>query len=333
MLYLAQPYYLYLLLLVPVIPVVYALVRRARRRRIERFGDRALVGALMPSWSGAKGWLRISLFTLAFLSFVLGMTRPLTGATIREHKTNGAQIMICLDVSNSMLAQDYSPNRLERAKLAISKIVDKLSEDRIGLVIFAGSSFVQLPITTDFISAKMFMRSVDTGSVAAQGTAIGDAILTAASSFSTDTEETRAIVVITDGENHEDDPVEAASKAAEMGVKVYTIGVGSPEGKLITIDGEILNDSDGNPVVTRLDEQCLKDVAQAGGGMYVRAGNDEFGLNPVIDDLRRLRDEEQSVVMFQDLEEQYMLFFAVAFVLLCVEAAVGERKNKRRLFE
>ena len=333
MLYFADPYFLYLLLLVPVIPVVYALVRRRRRRLLDRFGDRDLVRALMPSWSGAKGWLRIVLLTVAFMFFVIGISRPLTGARVKEHKTEGAQIMICLDVSNSMLAQDYTPNRLERAKLAISKIVDKLSEDRIGLVIFAGSSFVQLPITTDFISAKMFMRSVDTGSVATQGTAIGDAILTAASSFSTDKEETRAIVVITDGENHEDDPVEAARQAAEAGIRVYTIGVGSPEGKLITLDSEILRDKDGNPVVTCLDEECLKDVAAAGGGIYVRAGNEEFGLNPIIDDLRRLRDEEQSVVMFQDFDEQFMFFFAVAFVLLAAEVLVGERKNKRRLFE
>ena len=231
MLYFGNPIFLYLLLLVPLIPVVYALMRAGRRRRMRRFGDEALVSALMPSWSSSKGWWRVALFCLGFACFVIGLSRPVTGAKLARHETSGAEIMICLDVSNSMLAKDYSPDRLTRAKLAISRLVDRLQDDRIGLVIFAGSSFVQLPITTDYVSAKMFLGNIDTRSVPVQGTAIGDAIITAARSFSVQSERSRAIIVITDGENHEDDPVQAARDVAKTGIRVYTVGVGSLRGQ------------------------------------------------------------------------------------------------------
>ena len=172
----AQHQMLLFLLLVPLIPVVYAFLRSARKRKIRRFGDEALVKDLMPSWSGAKGWVRVILFSLAFFFFVIGLARPQMGAKLEERTTKGAEVMLALDVSNSMLAQDYSPSRLERAKLAISRLVDKLRDDRIGLVVFAGRSFVQLPITTDYISAKMFLNTISTESVPVQGTALGEAI-------------------------------------------------------------------------------------------------------------------------------------------------------------
>ena len=284
----AQYKYLLLLLLVPVILIAHGVKMRMRRKRIERFGDAALVEELMPSWSVAKGWLRTVLYSLAFFLFVIGLARPQIGAKLSEHEAKGAEIMICLDVSNSMLAEDYSPNRLERAKLAISRIVDRLQEDRIGLIVFAGSSFVQLPITTDYVSAKMFLNSIDTGSVPVQGTAIGDAVLTAARSFSEQSEKSRAIIVITDGENHEDDSVEAARQVAEMGVKVYTIGVGSLRGQPIPKDGQLMKDREGNIVVSRLDEGTLQQMAEAGNGAYVHAGNEEFGLNPILEDIRKM---------------------------------------------
>ena len=333
MLFFLNDYFLWLLILVPVIPVVYAIARRLRAARIRKIGDEALVRDLMPSWSGAKGWIRIILFDLAFACFTVGIARPQIGAKLSERETRGAEIMICLDVSNSMLAEDYSPNRLERAKLAISRMVDKLQDDRIGLIIFAGSSFVQLPITTDYVSAKMFLGNVDTGSIPVQGTAIGDAILTAAKSFSVQSEKSRAIVVITDGENHEDDPVDAARQAAELGARVYTIGVGSLHGQPIPKDGELMKDKDGNIVVSRLDEATLQQVARAGGGAYVHAGNDEFGLNPIIEDLRRLEDEKYQSVVFEEYDEQYMYFFAAALFLLVLEMLIGERRPKKRLFE
>lgn len=332
MLIFANHQYLLLLVLVPLLPLLYGLARAFRKQRIGKFGDPELVNALMPSWSGAKGWVRLVLFDLAFLCFVIGLARPQMGAKLQEKETKGAEIMICLDVSNSMLAKDYSPNRLERAKLAISRITDKLQGDRIGLIIFAGTSFVQLPITNDYVSAKMFLGSISTESIPVQGTAIGDAVLTAARGFSAQSEKSRAIIVITDGENHEDDPVDAAKQAADLGIKVYTIGVGSLRGEPIPMDGDLLKDKDGNIVVTHLDEGTLRRMAEVGGGAYVHAGNEEFGLNPIINDINRMEEEYFKSMVFEEYAELYMYFFAVALALLVIEMLIGSRRWKRSLF-
>lgn len=333
MIHFAQADFLLLLLLIPFFFVFYALMQYFQRQRIKKFGDTSLVLQLMPSRSVAKGWVKMVLFSLAFFFFSIGLARPQIGAKLKEHEAKGVEIMICLDVSNSMLAEDYSPNRLDRAKLAISKLVDKLSEDRIGLIIFAGNSFVQLPITTDYVSAKMFLNSISTGSVPVQGTAIGDAINTAMRGFSAQSEKSRVIIVITDGENHEDDPVAAAKQAAELGVRVFTIGVGSPEGKPIPMDGDLLKDKDGEIVVTRLDETVLQEVAQQGNGAYVRAGNSEFGLNPIIDSIKQMDQEKFSSIVFEEYDEQYMYFFAIALILLVIEMLIGERRPKKKLFQ
>ena len=328
----ANAQYLLLLLLIPFFFVIQSVVLMLRRRRIRKFGDEALVNQIMPSYSRAKVWVRLSFFSLAFFFFVIGLSRPQIGAKLKEHETKGAEIMIVLDVSNSMLAEDYSPNRLERAKLAISRLVDKLRDDRIGLIVFAGNSFVQLPITTDYVSAKMFLGSITTESVPVQGTAIGEAINTAVRSFSAQSEKSRAIIIITDGENHEDDPVAAAKQAAQMGIRVFTIGVGSPEGKPIPMDGELLKDKEGNIVVTRLDEKVLQEVAAAGNGVYVRAGNSEFGLNPIIDDIMKMEDEKYSSVVFEEYDEQFMYFLGIALLLFVIEMLIGDRRSKRHLF-
>lgn len=329
----AQAQYLVLILLIPFFFILQALVLKLRRRRIRRFGDEELVRQLMPSYSVSRIWVKLTLFSIGFFFFVIGLSRPQIGAKLKEHETKGAEIMIALDVSNSMLAEDYSPNRLERAKLAISRLVDKLRDDRIGLIVFAGNSFVQLPITTDYVSAKMFLNTISTESVPIQGTAMGEAINTAIRSFSAQSEKSRAIIIITDGENHEDDPVAAAAQAAEMGVRVFTIGVGSPEGKPIPMDGGLLKDRDGNIVVTRLDESVLQEVAKAGNGLYVRAGNSEFGLNPIIDDIRRMEDERYSSIVFEEFDEQFMYFMAIALLFFVIEMLVGDRRSKRHLFK
>lgn len=329
----AAPHYLLLLLLIPFFFLGMGLWLWGRRRRLRRFGDEALVNELMPSWSRGKLWFRTVLLSLAFFFFVIGLSRPQIGAKLKEHKIKGAEIMIVLDVSNSMLAQDYSPDRLERAKLAISRITDKLKDDRIGLIVFAGTSFVQLPITSDYVSAKMFLNSISTESIPIQGTAIGDAISTAVRGFSAQSEHSRAIIVITDGENHEDDAVAAAKQAAEAGIKVYTIGVGSADGQPIPMNGELLKDKDGNIVVTRLDEETLRKVASAGGGAYVHAGNDEFGLTPIISDIRKMEDEEYNSVVFEEYNEQFMYFLGIALVFFVLEMLVGDRRARRHLFE
>ncbi|MBP5219002.1 MAG: VWA domain-containing protein [Bacteroidales bacterium] len=329
----ANPRYLLLLLLIPFFFISLALWMRVRRIRLRKFGDEDLVNGLMPSWSKSKRWVRALLYSLAFFFFVIGLSRPQIGAKLSERKAKGAEIMVVLDVSNSMLARDYTPNRLERAKLAISRITDKLQDDRIGLIIFAGSSFVQLPITTDYVSAKMFLNSISTESVPVQGTAIGDALHTAMRSFSAQSEHSRAIIVITDGENHEDDAVAAAAQAAEAGIKVYTIGVGSSEGQPIPVSGGLLKDKEGQIVVTRLDEETLKEIASAGNGAYVRAGNDEFGLTPIIDDIRKMEDEEFKSIVFEEYDEQFMYFLGISLFFFVLEMLIGERRSLRHLFD
>lgn len=332
MIHLAQPSYLLLILLIPFLYLAYWLMRRIRKGRIARFGDPALVNRLAPLVSRRKGWLKLTLISFALLFFSIGMARPQLGAVLKKKEVKGAEIMIVLDVSNSMLAQDYSPNRLERAKLAISKLVDELQGDRIGLIIFAGQSFVQLPITSDYVSAKIFLNSITTGSVPVQGTAMGDAIRTAIRSFTTESGDSRAIILITDGENHEDDPVAAAKDAVEMGARVFCIGVGSPEGKPVPMEDGLLKDKDGNIVVTRLDEETLRNVAKAGDGIYVRAGNAEFGLNPIVDEIRNLEEKEFQSVVFEEYDEQYMYFLAIALIFILIEFMISDTRNGRSLF-
>ena len=333
MIQLAQAQYLILLLIVPLIFVFYAVYLAARRRRIAKIGDPALVGRLMPTASTGKGWLKVTLLAAAWFFFVLGLARPQMGARLKEHQSQGAEIMIALDVSNSMLAEDYSPNRLERSKLAISRIVDKLAGDRIGLVVFAGQAFVQLPITADYVSAKIFLSSINTESVPIQGTALADALTSSARSFSTQSSRSRAIILITDGEDHEGDVQAAAEAIAAEGIRLYCIGVGSPQGKPIPKDGELMKDSNGEIVVTRLDEAVLQEIAGIGQGKYVRAGNSEFGLNPIIDDIRALDKEQFQSLVFEDFNEQYMYLFGIALLFLVLEMMVSDNRLKLKLFK
>lgn len=333
MVYLAQSQYLLLLLIVPLLFVAYALYLRARRKRLARFGSPELVSQLMPDASTGKGWLKISLLAAAWFFFVIGLARPQLGARLKEHQSQGVEVMVALDVSNSMLAEDYSPNRLERSKLAISRLVDKLQGDRIGLVVFAGEAFVQLPITADYVSAKVFLKSIDTESVPIQGTALSEALMASARSFSSQSERSRAIILISDGEDHEGEAIEAARAIAEQGIRIYCIGVGSPQGKPIPKNGSLLKDASGEIVVTRLNEEILQEIAGAGNGKYVRAGAAEFGLNPIIDDIRTLDKEQFNSVVFEDFDEQFMYFFAIALFFLILELLVSDTKARRHLFK
>ena len=332
MIYLAQAQYLWLLLIVPALFIAYALSLRIRKKRIAKLGDNELVRRLMPEASVGKGWFKISLFAAAWLLFTIGLARPQLGARLKEHRSQGIEVMVALDVSNSMLAEDFSPNRLERSKLAISRLVDRLQGDRIGLIVFAGESFTQLPITADYVSAKIFLNSISTESVPIQGTALADAIMSSARSFSAQSDRSRAIVLITDGEDHEGDVLQAAHAVAQEGIRIYCIGVGSPQGKPVPVNGELLKDNEGEIVVSRLDEAVLQEIANVGGGKYVRAGNSEFGLNPIIDDIRDMDKQEFQSLVFEDFDEQYMYFFAIALLLLLMEILVKDTKNRRRLF-
>ncbi len=326
----AQSEYLLLILLIPFLYVFQAINRRLRRKRIEKLGDLSIIDTLMPTASKARGWIKLTILSIAIFFFAIGLSRPQLGARIKEIEGKGIEIMIAVDVSNSMLAQDYSPNRLERAKLAISRLTDNLKEDRIGLIVFAGQAFVQLPITSDYVSAKMFLSSINTTSVPVQGTSLSDAINLSVKSFSAESaKSSRAIILLTDGEDHEDDPAEAAKTAKELGAVVYTLGIGSDTGKPIPLpDGELLKDKEGNIVVTKLDEKTLIKVAEAGGGRYVRAGNSDFGLEAIVGQIRSLDKQSFKSVVFEDFNEQYMYFFGIALLFFILEFLITERRGK-----
>jgi len=329
MLQFAQTQYLLLILVIPFLFLFYALSRRGRRKRLEKFGQREVIKSLMPTVSRSRGWIKLSIFSLGLFFFALGLARPQLGAKLKDVETKGVEIMIALDVSNSMLAEDYSPNRLERAKLAISRLVDKLNEDRIGLIVFAGQAYIQLPITTDYVSAKIFLNNINSESVPVQGTALAEAINASIKSFSLDSKNSRAVILITDGENHEDDPVSAAKTANDLGVRIFTLGIGSDTGKPIQMPGgELLRDKDGNIVVTKLDQETLAKVAEAGGGVFVRAGNSDFGLDAIVDKIHNMDKQNYKSVVFEDFDEQYMYFFAIALFFFLLEFIILNRKGK-----
>jgi Ca-activated chloride channel family protein len=287
----------------------------------------------MPTLSTAlPRWKRL-LFTLGLVFVLVGMANPQIGTKYEEVKREGFELMICLDVSNSMLAEDLTPNRLERAKQAISRLVDRLKNDKIGIVVFAGEAYIQLPMTVDHSAAKLFLRSIDTDIVSTQGTAIGKAVELAMSSFSTNSKANKSIIVITDGENHEDDALKQAAAAVEQGIKVHTIGIGSLDGTPIPMykRGQMLGyrkDREGNTVVTKLNETMLQQIAASGEGTYVRANNSRTGLNALMDELEGMEREEFDSKMFTSYEDRFQYFIAVALLLLLIEVLLPSRKLK-----
>jgi len=325
--------YLYLILIIPVIIALYWYVIVLQKKAINRFGNFDTILQLMPGFSFKRGWLKLIMYAFAMLFIIIGLAGPQFGSKLTEVKRKGIELIIALDVSNSMMAEDIQPNRLERAKQAISRLVDKLSDDRLGLIVFAGDAYVQLPITNDYVSAKMFLSSINPGIVPKQGTAIGAAINLAVNSFSPQSETSKVIVVLSDGENHEDDPVEAAKKAAEQGVYVYAIGIGSPQGAPIpasTNDSQksFWKDKDGAVVVTKLDEETLSKMAVAGNGKYIRATNMQLGLVPLFDEINKMQKTEIKEKVYSEYDEQFQYLFGVALFLLLLEFIILERKNK-----
>ena len=336
----AHPEYLWLLVLVPLIPLAYGIRESLRRKRLRRFGDEALVRELMPSYNPAVGWVRVVVFSLALGLFIVGTARPRTGSKYAERTLSGSHIVVALDVSNSMLAQDYSPNRLERAKYAIRQLTrglgsagSKHRQDRIGLVVFAGDAYVQLPVTADYASADLFLDGISTQSVAIQGTDIAKALTLSSRCLMDGSEAGKAIVLISDGESHEADPVPVAQSIHENGINIYTVGVGDTRGTPIIIDGTAMKDEDDKIVTTRLDEKVLSDIAAAGGGAYVHATDRDFGLDAVVSSLRDLETASYNALVFEDYEEHYVYFYWAALALLVLEMLPGERRPKRRLFK
>lgn len=325
----ANPQYLWLLVAIPLLVVLFWLAARSRRKRIERFGHPEVLKELMPEVSTGRVTLRFILFTVAVACLILAAARPQFGSKLREEKSQGIEMMLTVDVSNSMLAEDFQPNRLERTKYAIGKLFEGLQQDRVGLVVFAGEPKVQLPITSDYRMARAFARKIDPSLVSVQGTAIGKALEQSLLAFSSDTEQShgRVIILITDGENHEDDAIEVAKRAADMGVKIFTIGIGTPEGAPIQINGEFIKDENGEMVVSKLNEEMLARIADITGGAYVRATKQSIGLDEIVKAINEMEQTELSTIRFEEFNEQYQYLLIAALVLLLAEFLLLDRRN------
>jgi len=329
----ANPEYLYLLLLLPVIMMLFIFDRIRKKNAVRRLGDAELVRKLMPDISTARPIVKMVILSSAVLFLIIVIARPQFGSKMEEVKRQGVEVIIALDVSNSMLAEDIQPNRLERAKQAISRLVESLQNDKLGLIVFAGDAYTQIPVTTDYISAKMFLSTISPEIVPKQGTAIGSAIDLAMSSFSQTIDKSRALIIITDGENHEDDPVAKAKEAAEKGIVIYTIGIGSAEGVPISVNTggrrDFMKDQNGNTVISKLDENILKEIAMAAGGKYVRANNSNIGLDQIFSDIRKLKKQDLEGTIYTEYNEQFQIFAAIALFLLLLEFIIMNRKNRR----
>ncbi len=326
-------YMFYALLLLPLMLLLYFVTVKWRKKVKSIYGDEELVNKLLPDVSSTKRVWKFVLYFIAFLFVLIGLINPQIGTKLEEVKRKGADIMICLDVSNSMNAEDLQPNRLERSKQALLKLLEKLKGDRIGIIVFGGQAYVQLPITTDYAAAKLFLGSINTGMIQTQGTAIGNAIELAMESFGKDEGKNKAIVVITDGENHEDDAKSVAELALEKGITVHTIGIGSEQGSPIPIFKNNIRegyrkDKEGNTIITKLNEPMLQEIAAAGNGIYVRATNADVGLRNILDAIDSLEKKEFESKMYSDYEDQFQWFIAAAFILLLIETLLTERKSK-----
>lgn len=320
---------LYLLIAVPVLAAVYALAAGRRKRLVARFGNPELVRSLMPDFSRGRIRLKAALFITAFALLALAAARPQFGSKLREEKSRGVEMMLAVDVSNSMLAEDFEPNRLERTKHAIGRLFDGLQQERVGLVVFAGEPKVQLPITSDYRMAQAFAKRISPSLVGEQGTAIGKALQQAMLAFSSRSEKSRVIVLITDGENHEDDALEAARMAKEQGIRIYTIGIGTPEGAPIRIGGDFVKDERGEMVVSKLDERTLEQIASITDGAYVRATKQSIGLDEIVKSINDMEKSDLSTVRFEEYNEQYQYLVAAALLLLLLETSVLSRRNPR----
>ena len=323
----ANPHILYLLLIVPVAVALFIFAQVRRRRRLERFASSSLLAQLTPSASPARVRTKFILYTLAVVFLILAAARPQVGSKLREEHQKGIEMMLVVDVSNSMLAEDFEPNRLDRTKFAIDRVVESMKQDRIGVVAFAGEAQVQLPITSDYRMARAFARKLSPAMVRTQGTDLGAAIKLASMSFSSQSEGSRVMILITDGENHESDALDAAQAAAEKGIAIYTIGIGTPEGAPIMIGGDYLTDENGDMVVSKLDEKMLQEIASATGGAYVRATKQSIGLKEIVDRLKELDESDLATTRFEAFDEQYQYPLAVALLLLLVEWLILDRRN------
>ncbi len=327
----ANPYLLYLLFLIPAITGLYLLSRYSRKRKLKRYGKLAVLSPLMPDASRYKPWIKITLQLLAVAALVFVLARPRAGAKEEVSEVQGIEVMICLDVSNSMLASSTDDpkgvSRLQRAKLVLEKLIDKLDNDKVGLIVFAGDAYTQHPITSDFVSAKMFLNSISTEMVPTQGTSIGAAIEMAMSSFTPTDDMQKAIIVITDGESFDDDPIAATQTAVKQGIQVDVIGLGSTKGSLIPIgrNGQFMKDDEGNPVTTRLDEAMAQKIAETGEGIYVQGASSTV-VKDIDEQLDTLAKSDLEKVIYSASAEQFPVFGWLALALVILDIFMLDRK-------
>lgn len=333
MLRFASPEYLYLLGVIPIIILLWILYRVRQRRLMRLFGADDLVMPLMRGYAPSRMLLKFILLLTAITLLIVALARPQTGSKLREVQKEGGQIMLAVDVSRSMLAEDFKPNRLERTKYAISRLVEKMSNEQIGMVVFAGDAYVQLPITSDFVSASSFVRTLSPDMVPRQGTSVQRAIemaITAMPEADEEVENSQAIILITDGESHDDDPLGAAEVAAQRGIAIHTIGIGTPEGAAITIDGEIIKDEAGEIVVSKLDEATLTEIAALTDGVYVRSSERSLGLDEIYKHIENMQRRSFETVVFEEYTEQFFYILYVVLALLLIELAIPNHKSKRK---
>ena len=318
----------------PLLLIVFIFIQNWKKRKLREFGHEKLVKRLMPNVSSVQPIIKFVLFSFAVISLLIGLANLQFGSKVEEVKREGIDLMIALDVSNSMLAEDLSPNRLERSKRAIYQLIQKLHNDRLGIIVFAGDAYVQLPITTDYSSAKLFLETIGTDIVPTQGTSIGAAINLAMESFDFENGTSKSIIVITDGENHEDDANEAASEAASKDVTVHTIGMGSEKGAPIPVykkgaQIDFRKDNEGNTIVTKLNEPMLKEIATAGNGSYVRANNANAGLSIIMNEIDKMEKKEFGSKSFKDYEDRFQIFLIIALFLIVIEYFISNRRTSK----
>ena len=325
-----DPQYFWLLVVVPVLYGVRFVSDRFRRRRIRRFGDPALVAQLMPGVSVRRSVVKFVLLTTAIALVCVMLARPQMGSKISNEKRSGIETIICLDISNSMLAEDVVPSRLDKSKMLVENLVDHFNNDKIGLVVFAGDAFVQLPITSDYVSAKMFLQNITPSLISTQGTDIARAINLATASFTQQKNVGRAVILITDGEDHEGGAVEAAAAAKKKGINVFILGVGSVKGTPIPVgNGDYMKDNTGNTVMSALNEQMCQQVARAGSGTYIHVDNTNDAQEKLNDELAKLQKGETESVVYSEYDEQFQAVALIVLLLLVVEVCVLEAKNPK----
>jgi Ca-activated chloride channel family protein len=325
--------YFYAFSALPVMLILVLWYFISRKQKLKKLGDANLISQLLPYSSKRKRIIKVILFMLGFSSLIIALCNLQTGSKLTEVKREGADIIVCIDVSNSMLAQDLSPDRLTRAKYALEKMIDGLEGDRLGLVIFAGEAYVQLPITTDYSAAKLFLSSIGPGMVPVQGTNVSDAIKKASESFSNDEGKNRAIILITDGENHDSEAIQAAEEAGKNGIMINTIGIGSENGVPIPLieNGVVKGyrkDKQGQTVITKLNTNLLKTIASKANGVFVQASQADIGLGAVLDKIGELDKVQLENKMYTDYEDQFQWFLGLSLVLFFIEFLISERVSE-----